>query len=596
MTNIKKHRFIIAILAVLFAFLLVFYRSQNDTALYIKKYIKYNILFMDSRTTTEERDGLPAAHNNTLYVNGVKTTDIDFDIEQSMERVYSSAKFVRLVNYNDGYQIDFPAGTSFDFSKELNHISAKGKSYEATITLERSPYLDITDEMTDGIARYAPNFPYEDGVDQYIGYYETRFLRNINWQEANDVSTTPVEVLDANGHKAYTFTSFINHVNSDVYDTYSYLFIKTEDRYYLRCLYKYNQDEISLSDMIPDLIQYFRLFDNTNKALYITDYYPIISDNWNTETAAYYEEISNSNNVTWGIYSSDIYNEGINSTIPELEKELNTHFDVILAYRHYSIGGQYNEFPMDFMLNNWENGRIVELTYQLTSNNNENIFAYSPLLDLYRGCDDEIIRSFARDAKEFGHPFLFRLCNEMNSDWTSYGGVNNMADPELFISVWRQIYNIFQEEHVDNCIWIFNPNDRNCPPTHWNDGINYYPGNEYVNMIGVTGYNNGTYYSQWAEEWREFDVIYDSIEALYSPVFEKFPWIITEFASSSYGGDKAQWIDNMFENMDNYSNIKIAVWFNSADYDSNGVAARPYWLDETPETLDAFRRGLNRDG
>ena len=55
-----------------------------------------------------------------------------------------------------------------------------------------------------------------------------------------------------------------------------------------------------------------------------------------------------------------------------------------------------------------------------------------------------------------------------------------------------------------------------------------------------------------------------------------------------------KWIDSMFENMGRYPKIKIAVWFNYADFDSNGVAARPYWLDETEETLEAFRRGLQQ--
>ena len=94
-----------------------------------------------------------------------------------------------------------------------------------------------------------------------------------------------------------------------------------------------------------------------------------------------------------------------------------------------------------------------------------------------------------------------------------------------------------------------------------------------------------------AEEWREFDVIYDEIEALYLPHFSQYPWIITEFASSSIGGDKVAWIDNMFAHIGDYSNIKIAVWFSYADFDGE-IPARPYWLDETPETLEAFRRGF----
>ena len=47
-------------------------------------------------------------------------------------------------------------------------------------------------------------------------------------------------------------------------------------------------------------------------------------------------------------------------------------------------------------------------------------------------------------------------------------------------------------------------------------------------------------------------------------------------------------------NMAKYNNIKIAVWFSAADYDENGVAARPYWLDETDETLNAFKQGIEK--
>ena len=80
------------------------------------------------------------------------------------------------------------------------------------------------------------------------------------------------------------------------------------------------------------------------------------------------------------------------------------------------------------------------------------------------------------------------------------------------------------------------------------------------------------------------------------PIYKNFPWIITEFATSSIGGDKVKWIDDMFQNINNYPNIKMAFWFNSADYDNTKgfetVVARPYWLDETPETTEAFARGL----
>ena len=52
----------------------------------------------------------------------------------------------------------------------------------------------------------------------------------------------------------------------------------------------------------------------------------------------------------------------------------------------------------------------------------------------------------------------------------------------------------------------------------------------------------------------------------------------------------------MFEDIDDYENIKIAVWFDYADYDpayeGNSVVSRPYWLLETEETTEAAKEGF----
>jgi len=185
----------------------------------------------------------------------------------------------------------------------------------------------------------------------------------------------------------------------------------------------------------------------------------------------------------------------------------------------------------------------------------------------------------------------------MNSDWVSYGGILNLEDPEIYKEAWRRIYRIFEEEGVRNVIWVFNPNDKNFPPSKWNNYLAYYPGDGYAHMIGVTGYNTGTYYAEEnAEKWRGFEEIYDEIQYAYGDFFGEYPWMITEFASSSIGGDKAAWVRKMFSVMDKYKNIKIAVWFSYADFDPRegheGTAARPYWIDETEEVTDAFREGL----
>lgn len=564
-----------------------FYCCQAPWALTLKRQIKYELLGIPHDTMAEETVGLDDSWEMTLYANGEISSDVYYNAGLDNKRVYAGDQLTRLVNYTDGYQMDFPAGTTFDFSLSAAVIEGVGDGYEFTVSREYSPYRELTDEMANGLAAYAPDFPYEDGVDQYIGYYQSRFLLNEAWQENNHVSVSEVEVFSAGDAKAYCYHAVIDGVPENKYDAYSYYYIRADGQDFFRIVVKYRHEDASLQQWIRESFASFRQFAPSGSSCINTDYEPVLPNNWSEETRAVYDEIVNGETLRWGIFAADIYNTGIQEKIPALETALEYDFQVVLSYVH-SVGS----FPTEFMDQNWQQGRIVELTYQLTENNNEDMFGHSPLLDLYRGTNEEMVREFARAAKDFGHPFLFRVCNEMNSDWTSYGGVVNMADPDVFVDVYRRIYEIFQEEGVDNCIWIYNPNDRNAPPSRWNDALNYYPGNEYVQMIGVTGYNNGTYYRKWAESWREFDEIYNAIQGEYGEIFGAFPWIITEFASSSVGGDKVAWIENMFAHIGNYPNIKIAVWFSYADYDVDGTVARPYWLDETPDTTEAFRLGL----
>jgi hypothetical protein len=100
------------------------------------------------------------------------------------------------------------------------------------------------------------------------------------------------------------------------------------------------------------------------------------------------------------------------------------------------------------------------------------------------------------------------------------------------------------------------------------------------------------------EGWRSFTEIYDPLNEKYGRFYGEFPWMITEFACSSVGGDKEKWIEDMFGNMGKYKNLKAAVWWSYADYDystgKKGIPARRYWLDEKPEYMKAFKEGLKK--
>lgn len=504
------------------------------------------------------------------YIEGTILASLVFFIISV--NVYASDSFTMYNNYSDGYQIELPSDLEFELSYSPKLIRAKSESFYVTISKEKSPYED---------------------VDEYIDYYLNRFLLNENYWAQNNISFVENKNLNLNGNDLQIISLIINDLEKPKFDGYTYVTIKTKGLEFFRLLFKYYSDDIDAKTKIDKAVNSFKYFKPTQKADYNTDFKPEIPQNWSDETLALYNSIKDSDKLMWGIFTKNIYTTGIDTKIPELEQKLEYEFPVILSYMQLG-----DEFPTEFMQKNYDSGKIVELTYQLTKSNNGDLFGYNPNIDIYRGiCDDEI-RKFAKSAKDFGHPFLFRLNNEMNSDWTSYSGVINMCDPEIYIENWRRIYEIFEQENVDNAIWIFNPNDMDFPPCNWNNFIAYYPGNRYVHMIGLTGYNTGTYYNELMEEqWREFDKIYEPLQKKYSLLFGQFPWIITEFSSSSIGGNKVKWIENMFNKIGNYPNIKIAVWFDYADYDFRpeykDVVSRPYWLDETEQTLEAFKNGLS---
>ncbi|MBE7022818.1 MAG: hypothetical protein E7414_06365 [Ruminococcaceae bacterium] len=376
-------------------------------------------------------------------------------------------------------------------------------------------------------------------------------------------------------------------------NAYVYCYVFTEPMSFYRILFKAEKyDDALIKQVYETLYSFSQDVEVRGVPKTVTNYYPVLPENWSEETKALYEQIVSTDKIMWGAFITGGVREQNRAGVEEIEELIDYDLKVLLEY-----GCHFDPFPMEGMQTAYEQGKIVEFTMHVSSVMNENLHEFNPALEVLDGIHDETLRQFARDAKAFGKPFLFRLNNEMNSDWVSYGATATLNDPDVFIGLWRRIYRIFEEEGVNNAIWIFNPNNNSFPPQNYNHMLAYYPGNEYVHMYGITGYNTGTYYKvENNEKWFEFEELYDAIHWVSEPYFSKFPWIITEFASSSVGGDKPRWITDMFNTITKYENIKVAVWFNADDIDPRPEkrkrVARPYRLDENAQTAKAFREGI----
>ncbi len=485
-----------------------------------------------------------------------------------------------LINHSRGFALGFPRDAQFDFSAAQEYIPVTCEAFSAVISKEYSTYPEGVENSKQYVADYFHKYMLDETFirENNITVHQNKF---------EQIGDFPVQIVALSRTPA---------AGSEIKDnTYVYAYIYTDTIVFYRVMFKSNAYTDELMQEVYNTLNSFST-DVEVKGISdtFTDFKPVIPQNWNEETRALYASLTASERCKWGIFTPRAVGGNDFTDIHALEEKIGAKFDGVLEYTYH-----FDEIPVAGMQTAYEEGKIIELTLQTSTVMNENLEGHNPVFDVLDGLHDEKLRKMARDIKGFGHPVLFRLNNEMNSDWTSYSGAACLTDPEIYVQVWRRIYDIFASEDVDNTIWIFNPNDENFPPAGYNTSIAYYPGDEYVQVFGITGYNTGTYYEELnGEHWRTFDEIYTKMEQRYLRTYGAFPWVITEFASSSIGGDKEQWIADMFQNLSKFPNIKMAFWFNSADYDerpeTNGNVARPYWFDETPGTTAAFAKGIKQ--
>ncbi|SCW78677.1 Glycosyl hydrolase family 26 [Paenibacillus tianmuensis] len=299
----------------------------------------------------------------------------------------------------------------------------------------------------------------------------------------------------------------------------------------------------------------------------------------NQETAEVYRKLFMTDGLKWGIFEPTAPKRM--DILHALEQKLDYKFNTLILYKSLNT-----EFPMEELKNAQNDNRLVELTMQTMRFGEPNP---SVMYDILSGKYDEYFTKYAQGLKEFGHPLLFRLNNEMNGDWVPYSAYHYSKDPDLYNEVWKYIYRTFQSQGVNNVLWVWNPNHLDKPGFKWNHSLLYYPGDEFVDVVGLTAYNTGNYYP--GEKWSTFDELYAPLYADYTKWFEQ-PLMITEFSSSSVGGDKAKWVDQMFKDIKKYPKLKAAIWWSHTDFDKDNRPARKYKLDEAPELVERFRQHL----
>lgn len=173
------------------------------------------------------------------------------------------------------------------------------------------------------------------------------------------------------------------------------------------------------------------------------------------------------------------------------------------------------------------------------------------------GAHDGYLRSWGSALAAWGKPLLLRFAHEMNGDWYPWSEAVNGNSSGDYIRAWRHVHNILAAQDASNVRWLWAINAGG--PV---DIARLYPGSDYVDVLGLDGYNWGTVGSSWGSTWTPASGVFgrwlDALRAL-APGKEI---IVTETASTELGGSKADWIRDAVAYLDAQPDVTGMVWFN----------------------------------
>ena len=202
------------------------------------------------------------------------------------------------------------------------------------------------------------------------------------------------------------------------------------------------------------------------------------------------------------------------------------------------------------------------------------------LADVASGKYDASITTWANNVKSYGQPFFMRFAHEMNGSWYAWG-----QKPADFVAAWKHFHDVVAAAGATNITWVFNPN-LDIGPYKIAD---YWPGDAYVDWMGLDGYNKGATTASFASL---YGPSYAQLQAL-----SQKPIMICEIASLEYAaGDKAAWIKDVLETElpSKFPQIRAFLWFNWRFYetDNNVTGYKPFPIESSPSSLAAFAAGI----
>ena len=279
-------------------------------------------------------------------------------------------------------------------------------------------------------------------------------------------------------------------------------------------------------------------------------------DRWEHVAPLYYPKVSE--NYLGIFYPSQ--NDGMVDLeeVNAIEARKNINFDIIsfyLAWTEESV----TDFPEGIMNFIAAKNAIPMITWEpWISELDKNEDSRRTFQRIAAGEFDSYIKAFASELASYERPIFLRFAHEFdNPQYPWHISKDNSA--EDFKAAWKHVHRLIKEQGANEVVFVWNP---------WKARSmqKFYPGDDYVDWIGVTLLN----YGPLAKDGEEY-----SFSRLYQPfhnriqAFTRKPVMLAEFNSVDLGGQQQKWLNNAMTSItSDYSEIHAVVLFNSA-FDEN---------------------------
>jgi len=225
--------------------------------------------------------------------------------------------------------------------------------------------------------------------------------------------------------------------------------------------------------------------------------------------------------------------------------------------------------------------------------------------DVADGKLDGYLNDVAESMKRFPYVIYVRPWAELNAHWSPYRPGSNKVQAgsvEDFKRAWRHLVDFFRARQVHNLRFVFNPDasveEANVPIA------SIWPGQQYVDVLGIDGYNWGESKLPHGNTWQEFEVVFADMYSVLTALHPTAPVWICEFGSKEPrksdgtkkspaprdpAHSKARWIEG-FMRSTAFPRIEALVYYSA--YTAGRDNQRDFRFESSTESLQAIRRQL----